>query len=277
MVATIVVALLAGDVLDGTNGGVWAATNAVEVRVDDDDAAKRHSSHQIEATATANDNRHRDLQGVAAGAACQRLQAQILGTVQCECKAITMTRFEFQCQSFQTMCGPFDAFCGVPSVLGTVGLNDGAAAAPDDEDQTLGLFQFQGAVCVSNTTIRKKQLLDEPFCLQLPYEDNTSGGSLILNWINALLGIVSSNGLNGKSDSNNDDDAVACRAKIGDQECQSCSKCANAVGGRYTFNCSNIHAEMVASSCQRAQLPRKVRGKRKSIRLFLPTLDDVAR
>jgi hypothetical protein len=194
---------------------------------------------------------------------CLRLRAQILGTVRCECQYISTTQFRFKCASFQQMCDPLNVVCGVPSLQGTIGLDNRA-----NEDQTLELL-FQGAACVSNIAIRGGEIIAEPLCVQLPYEDNTSGGSLILNWINALLGRVQGN----ENESASRKETRDCVAKVGEVECMSCSRCPDTARG-YTFNCTNVHAEMIASTCQSVQLPKSIRGKRKSIKLFLPKIDE---
>jgi hypothetical protein len=195
---------------------------------------------------------------------CLRLRAQILGTVRCECQSISITQFRFKCASFQRMCDPLNIVCGIPSLQGTLGLDKQAA----DEDGAIALL-FQGAACVSNIAIRGGEIIAEPLCVQLPYEDNASGGSLILNWINALLGRVQGN----ENESASRKETRDCVAKVGEVECASCTRCPNTARG-YTFNCTNVHAEMIASTCQSVQLPKSILGKRKSIKLFLPKIDD---
>lgn len=221
------------------------------------------------------------------GAVCQLLQLQILGSVKCSCRSLTAALFEFECASFQSICDPLKVVCGYPSVLGTVawsnifnGLNN------NNDDDELPPIDFQGAVCVRNVSLRGQEIVLEPLCVQLPYEDNMSGGSLLLNWINAILGRVTgsdtANDVTEKSKDKDDEDnttpTVDCVATVGDTQCLSCFKCADDDMQQktqlYTMNCSNIHSEIVVT-CQSLQIPRSIMGgKRRSVPLFVPELDE---
>lgn len=198
---------------------------------------------------------HREL--TVTDSVCSRvLEAQVLGSVKCTCDSSSLGQFEFKCSTFNKVCDPLGVVCGFPSVQGVIGVTT------DSDDVNV---EFQGAVCVANLSLGSQQLLSAPLCLQFPVEPNTSGGSLLTNWINAILGLVE-----GKDPPEAKASSVDCVAMIGETECLSCTKCEGS--GGYTFDCSNLNSGIVASTCEPVQLITSLNGKKKSVGLFLPKL-----
>jgi hypothetical protein len=200
---------------------------------------------------TPNNNRHLQLLPIV----CTLVSGLLPGDVSCQCAIVLGV--QFQCAFGNPICvGGQDGFCAKPLVSGEISLAPVKVGFQFCAAEATNGGQATSSLCINFGG----ELEDEPSTTTTPSQPKENGdGTVTANSVTASLKPTA------KID--------FCEAVVNEQDCTSCEICDNGHG--YIFDCSNVDATMVQSTCTPFSVIASLRPNQEKIS-FMPHLDSLS-
>jgi hypothetical protein len=149
---------------------------------------------------------------------------QLQGNSQCTCD-VANRQVQFNCVYAAPFC--LASLCANPGYQGTIGLGGGGVTT-------------EFSACLSNINFNGGTSFDRPFCVRIPPGQGGGGGGGggdLLSLIRTILEAIGLGGGSGGVEANGLSN-TKCDITIGEEKCNSCSRCDDGKG--ITYDCENI-------------------------------------